>query len=264
MKQVHIDCELQYSANSVSDFIFNIQAANHQWQSIKQDRVSFLPSLNADYGYNHIGDNKLVRLCGVSGKFSIRYQAEIDVAYPEPIGNEAELKIPELPIQIIPYLWSSRFCESDTFYQTAVQLFGNIPAGYQRVAYITDWIKQNITYELGSSNGLTSAMQVWQMKKGVCRDFAHLGICFCRALNIPARFVAGYATDLADTTNDFHAIFEAYLGCRWILFDPTKLCNLSQFVRISTGRDASDCAFCNIYGNGVRMTYMNPSSTMVI
>jgi transglutaminase-like putative cysteine protease len=107
-------------------------------------------------------------------------------------------------------------------------------------------------------------MQVLQTKKGVCRDFAHLGICFCRTLNIPARFVAGYATDLADTTNDFHAIFEAYLGNRWILFDPTKLCDLSQFVRISTVRDASDCSFCNIYGNGVRMTYMNPSSTVVI
>ena len=264
MKKVHIDCELQYSANNNSDFIFNIQAANHQWQVVNQEYISFLPILNADYGYNHIGDNKLVRLSQVSGTFSIRYQAEIDLTYPEPIGNEVEMKISQLPIEIIPYLWSSRFCESDTFYQNSVQLFGNIPPGYQRVAYITDWIKQNITYELGSSNGLTTAMHVLQTKKGVCRDFAHLGISFCRALNIPARFVAGYATDLAGSNNDFHAIFEAYLDNRWILFDPTKLCDLSQFVRISTGRDASDCSFCNIYGNGVRMTYMNPSSTVVI
>ena len=263
MKNVHIDCELNYAANNVSDFVFNIQAANHPWQIIRQDNVSFLPNLNAVYGNNHIGDNKLLRVSGVKGTFSIRYQAIVEVSYPAPTGNEAEMKIAELPIEIIPYLWSSRFCESDTFYQHAVQLFGNLAPGYQRVAAITEWINQHIRYQSGSTNALSTSFYVMQLRKGVCRDFAHLGISFCRALNIPARFVAGYATDMADASNDFHAIFEAYIGNRWVLFDPTKLCDVSNFVRISTGRDASDCSFCNIYGNGVSMTYINPSSTLI-
>jgi transglutaminase-like putative cysteine protease len=100
---------------------------------------------------------------------------------------------------------------------------------------------------------------VLQSRVGVCRDFAHLCISFCRALNIPARFVTGYAM-FDSPPNDFHAIFEAYLGHRWILFDPTQLSPLDTIVRIATGRDASDTAFSNMYGN-VSMVYMNPSIT---
>ena len=91
---------------------------------------------------------------------------------------------------------------------------------------------------------------------GVCRDFAHLGISFCRALNIPARFVTGYA-HFAEPPNDFHAIFEAYLGDRWVLFDPTAMSPVEELVRIATGRDASDTAFSTIFGPVV-MNYMNP------
>ena len=96
---------------------------------------------------------------------------------------------------------------------------------------------------------------------GVCRDFAHLGITFCRALNIPARFVTGY-TWYAEPPADFHAIFEAYLGGRWILFDATELAPMTDLVRISTGKDAADTAFATIFGQ-VKMPRMNPAVTVL-
>jgi len=106
-----------------------------------------------------------------------------------------------------------------------------------------------------------SARDVLTNKAGVCRDFAHLGITFCRALNIPARFVTGY-TWYPDPPPDFHAIFEAYLGGRWILFDATELAPVTDLVRIATGKDASETAFSTIFGP-VRMTHMSPDACVV-
>jgi transglutaminase-like putative cysteine protease len=94
----------------------------------------------------------------------------------------------------------------------------------------------------------TTARDVLANRAGVCRDFAHLAIAFCRALNIPARFVTGYAR-YSDPPPDFHAVFEAYLGKRWYLFDPTELAALDEIVRIGTGRDAAEAAFATFFGS---------------
>ena len=104
-------------------------------------------------------------------------------------------------------------------------------------------------------------MNVLVNRAGVCRDFAHLAITFCRALNIPARFVTGY-TWYADPPADFHAIFEVYLSGRWILFDATELAPITDLVRIGTGKDAADTAFATIFGS-VKMTRMDPAVTLV-
>ena len=107
-----------------------------------------------------------------------------------------------------------------------------------------------------------SARDVLEGKAGVCRDFVHLGITFCRALNIPARFVTGY-TWYNDPPPDFHAIFEAYLGGRWILFDPTELAPVTDLARIATGKDASETAFSTIFGP-VSMTRMQPNVRLLV
>ena len=256
MKKVKVDCELQYVSQGDSDFIFSIQAANHEWQKIYSETLTLKPEKNPTFGLNKVGDNRLLRVSGVNGSFSIRYRAEVEVHYPLPTGFEPEVKISELPIEIIPFIWSSRYCESDAILTIANQQFGNIPSGFGRVQAICEWIRKNIKYQTGVTNSITSTRNVLDGGIGVCRDFAHLGISFCRALNIPARFVTGYAR-FETPPNDFHAIFEAYLGGRWILFDPTQLSPVDELVRIGTGRDASDTAFSSIFGN-VTMRYMNP------
>ena len=121
---------------------------------------------------------------------------------------------------------------------------------------ISDWICQNIEYRTGTTVAATTAKQVFEQRVGVCRDFAHLGSTFCRALNIPARLVCGYAA-FDEPPPDFHAVFEAYVGGRWVMFDPTGLAPVASLVRIATGRDAKDAAFATIYGPA-RMVSMAP------
>jgi len=115
------------------------------------------------------------------------------------------------------------------------------------VQAIADWIHDNIDYQIGSTQVTTTARDVFLQRAGVCRDFAHLGVTFCRALNIPARLVVGYAR-FDEPPPDFHAVFEAYVGARWELFDASRLAPLDGLVRIASGRDAKDVAFATIFG----------------
>ena len=130
--------------------------------------------------------------------------------------------------------------------------FGDLKPGYSRVNAICNWIYDNVEYLSFSSNQNTSAYDTATERVGVCRDFAHLGIAFCRAMNIPARFVSAYAYGL--NPPDFHACFEAYLG-RWYLFDPSRLVPQNGIIRIGTGRDAADVSFATIFGS-VQMEQM--------
>ncbi|RZI67702.1 MAG: transglutaminase family protein, partial [Variovorax sp.] len=115
------------------------------------------------------------------------------------------------------------------------------------VQAIVDWIHESITYEPGTSDSTTTAQEVFVQRAGVCRDFAHLGITLCRALNIPARLVVGYVW-FDEPPQDFHAVFEAWIGGQWVLFDATRMAPVDRLVRVGTGRDAKDVAFCTIFG----------------
>ncbi len=112
--------------------------------------------------------------------------------------------------------------------------------------------RREVVYRPGSTDSNTTAQQVYQQRAGVCRDFAHLGITFCRALNIPARIVVGYVW-FDEPPQDFHALFEAWLDGHWVLFDPTGMAPVDRLVRIGTGRDAKDVAFATFFGQ-LRMT----------
>ncbi len=129
-----------------------------------------------------------------------------------------------------------------------LRLFGGkCPRDLRRVRAIEEWIHGDMVYRPGSSDSNTSAQQIFEQRAGVCRDFAHLGITFCRALNIPARIVVGYVW-FDDPPQDFHALFEAWLDGVWVLFDPTGMAPVDRLVRIGTGRDAKDVAFATFFG----------------
>jgi transglutaminase-like putative cysteine protease len=147
---------------------------------------------------------------------------------------------------VIPFLYPSRYCQSDKLGRLAFSKFGQIKNPFEKVTAISEWIHQNVQYLSGTTNWQTSAYDTVAERAGVCRDFAHLGIALCRALNIPARYFAGYAHQL--TRPDFHACFEAYIGRCWLLFDPTRLAPLNGLVRIATGRDAADASVATIFG----------------
>jgi transglutaminase-like putative cysteine protease len=177
----------------------------------------------------------------------ISYRATVGLSpyYSDP-STIFEVKPADLPLDILYYLYPSRYCQSDRLLRFVAAEFGHLVPGYSRVTAICNWIYDNVLYLSGSSDSLTSACDTAIERVGVCRDFAHLGIAFCRALNIPARFVSGYAYGL--NPPDFHAWFEAYLGGRWYLFDPTRLVPQSGLIRVGTGRDAADVSFATIFG----------------
>jgi transglutaminase-like putative cysteine protease len=127
--------------------------------------------------------------------------------------------------------------------------FNQDDSGFYRVTRICNWIFERVEYLSGKTTATTSAFDMVTELAGVCRDFAHLAIAFCRSLGIPARFVSAYAYGL--NPPDFHAYIEAFLGGRWILFDPTRLAPQSSFVRIGQGRDAADTSFATIFGGAV-------------
>lgn len=250
----HLGCQLDYTINQPSTFVFNISAVNNECQKIEREQLLIDPQLEVEEYTDPIFRNRYLRLVASPGKLQVKYQATtvVQPVYTDPEAI-AEVTPDQLPLTVLPFLYPSRYCQSDRLVQLANSEFGKLSPGYSRVAAVCNWIYDRITYLSGSTNQSTSAADTVVERAGVCRDFAHLGIALCRALNIPARFVAGYAYDL--NPPDFHAYFEAYLGDRWYIFDPTRLVPQNGLVRISTGRDAVDTAFATLFGN-VQMEQM--------
>ena len=244
--QVH--SSLEYEVKTPCVFILNLEAAALPRQRIVAERLSLAPAHPIDRFAEDEGGSRFFRVIAKPGPFRIAYEGEVEVNMldraPEDI---AEVPVGELPLDILPYLYPSRFCQSDLLGRFARRAFEDAAPGHSRVTAICNWIYDHVDYERGSSDVQTSAYDTMVLRAGVCRDFAHLGIAFCRALNIPARFASGYAWKLDPP--DFHAVFEAYLGGEWYLFDATRQAALQGLVRIGVGRDASDAAFATIYGD---------------
>jgi transglutaminase-like putative cysteine protease len=251
-----IDCTLSYQVSGPTDFLFQIHALNGMDQQVLDESLLITPALSqhiyADPGVGH----RSLRLHADDGPVELRYRARVRRT-PGPVDLAApEMPIAELPDELLHNLSPTRYCESDHLSRAAQKIFGALPRGYARVQAIVDWVHANIDYQVGTSQPTTTARDVFLQRVGVCRDFAHLGVTFCRALNIPARLVVGYAR-FDEPPPDFHAMFEAYLGGRWVLFDPTKMSPVDELIRIAVGRDAKDVAFATIFGPAT-MTSMAP------
>ena len=253
-----IDCTLQYELDDTSHFIFQIEAIDLPEQRIVEEHLTLVPAVELRAFVHAPTGNRLTRGDVPAGTLNVRYQATVDVLPPVYDTD----KLPESPVSQIPsefvhLLAPTRYCESDLLASAAQKTFGTLPQGWARVEAIRAWIHDNIEYVIGSSDTTTTARDVFVQRKGVCRDFAHLGITFCRALNIPARFVVGYIK-FPEGAPDFHAVFEAWLGNQWVIFDATELAPVEWLIRVGTGRDAKDVPFATIYGPA-RMLSMAPA-----
>ncbi len=250
-----IDSLLEYDVTHPAHFLFNIEAAFHDGHHILEERLSITPSVKVRNFRDERNGNRFVRLDAPKGVLSVSYHAKIEIAPMAVPLHLDEAPVSSVPDDVLHYLMPSRYCESDVLSRAAQQLFGHLPKGLSRVRAIESWLHEFIHYLPGFSNSTTTAQEVFVQRAGVCRDFAHLGITLCRALNIPARLVVGYV-NFDEPPQDFHAVFEAWLGegaeGRWVLFDGTRMAPIDRLVRIGTGRDAKDVAFATIFG-GVYM-----------
>jgi len=181
------------------------------------------------------------------GVYEIRYEAHVQVqADLIPAGSLMDAGPAAFEAPVLPYLYPSRYCQSDRLGRLAFDLFGYLPTAEEKVRAVVVWISSRLTYVTGSTDTGTSAVDSLVERAGVCRDFAHLGIALCRAMSIPARYFTGYAYELHPP--DFHACFETFIGGRWLFWDATGLASPDGIVRIGTGRDASDCSVCTSFG----------------
>jgi transglutaminase-like putative cysteine protease len=251
MVRLEYTIDLDYELAGPADFLFVIAAATTPAQRVVAERLDVGRSTATQWNADPHNGNRLLRLRTEADSLHVAYAATVDIRHhfadPHSIPANA---IQDIPAEVLPYLAASRYCQSDRFVTFAHAEFGALEPGYARAAAIADWVHHHVKFKAGVSNTSTSALDTLADRGGVCRDFAHLVIALCRALNIPARFVTGidYGADQALGPCDFHAYAEAWIGDRWYLFDATGISPLTGLVRIGTGRDAADVAFATIYG----------------
>ena len=198
--------------------------------------------------------NSCCRFYAPAGQIRLSSSTVIhDTGEPDPVAAWArQMPVQDLPHQVLPYLLNSRYCEVDRMTQIASELFGATAPGWERVQAVCSWVHRNVTFGYEYANATKTALEVFENRYGVCRDFQHLAVTLCRALNIPARYATGYLGDIGVPVSpmpmDFSAWFEVFLEGRWWTFDARHNQPRIGRVLMAVGRDASDVALTTSFG----------------
>jgi transglutaminase-like putative cysteine protease len=197
--------------------------------------------------------NRCTRLVAPAGPLRLSSTTLIrDSGNPDILNLYArEAPVGDLPNEVLSYLLNSRYCEVDRFSNIAFEHFGHLNPGWSRVQYICNWVHSHVTFNYQHARPTKTALDVYTERVGVCRDFQHLAITFCRALNIPARYATGYLGDIGVPVvlpMDFSAWFEVWLDGQWWTFDARNNQPRIGRVLMATGRDASDVAMTTSFG----------------
>jgi transglutaminase-like putative cysteine protease len=253
VRQLRVGCEFRYLAEVDTPAVFQVQPSEAPPATVVRQGWEIDPA-TPRHGYTDMYGNDCQRLVLPPGESVLRYDALVTV--PD-ATEEVDLDAPEVPVADLPddvlvYTMPSRYVLPDVLGDEAWRLFGNEKPGYRRVQAIVDHVNGHLTFGYGSSTPTTTAAEAYAAGRGVCRDFAHVAISFCRALSIPTRYVFGYLPDMdvppAPEPMDFAAWMEVYLGGRWLTFDPRNNQARKGRVLIGRGRDAVDVAMVTTYG----------------
>lgn len=255
MIKLKLQIELNYDIGQRGgDFIFNFHPAHTRHQQVTDERLVLNQSIPSRLHADPATGNRQLQLSALAGPLKVSYDATVEIEHhvADPATLE-EVSMSDLPPYVLNYLYPSRYCQSDRLIKLAYTEFGHLPPGYSRAKAIHDWVAQRVTFTSNTSNSNTSAVDTLIEQVGVCRDFAHLMIALCRAVNIPARFTTGtdYGAPLYLGPPDFHAYVEVFLSGRWYIFDPSGTAIPMGFMRLSIGRDAADVAFATMFGSVV-------------
>ena len=248
---LRVGCTFQFEVNQHTSSIMQVAPRPEPGLSIRDE----LWAADA-YHYTYVDSfgNRCERFELPPGPATVIYEAHVVVARPvDVIARGAhETPVGSLPDDVLNFLMPSRFCLSDELGAEAWQRFGALTPGWDRVQAIVDYVHDYLTFTPGGSNPWTTAVDAYRAGQGVCRDFAHLAITFCRALNIPARYVFGYIPDVGvpppEDPMDFCAWFEVYLDGSWHTFDARNNIQRSGRVIVGRGRDAVDVALITSFG----------------
>lgn len=239
-------CELLVEAESDCAVVAMLRPRSGDAQWLASGSYRFDPHVMPTEYVDAFG-NLCQRFVVPRGQMTIRVELEVETEAVLAVATDAPPTPPAaLPDDVLQYLLPSRYCPSDRAVAQAQDIVARAAPGYAQVEAIRSWIHRNIAYRYGESTASTDAMETLQQRAGVCRDYTHVGLMFCRSLQIPARMVVGYLHGLAPM--DLHAWFEAYLDGRWYAFDATQDAPRGGRIVVAYGRDAADVAFLTNYG----------------
>lgn len=251
---IRLGYDIHFDVAHGATFIALLRVHPSRQQDLDQaDLVTVSPEMPVTYFEDSFG-NLATCLEAPPGSLALTCSTTIsDSGELDPFAPDAEeLPVAQLPPEVLPYLLNSRYCEVDLLSPVANDLFGQVAPGWSRVEAICGWAKAHVVFDYRRARSTKTALDVFTERVGVCRDFQHLAITFCRALNIPARYVTGYLGDIgvpaAPYPMDFSAWFEAYIGGRWYTFDARHNQRRIGRIVMATGRDATDVAITTTFG----------------
>jgi transglutaminase-like putative cysteine protease len=239
-------CAIDFASAAPIPAILMLRPRSGWGQWVCAERYDFEPRVPV-VEYTDMFGNLCQRTVIPAGQSRLRSECTVEV--PDAVDTDfAAAFVPpqQLPDAVLHYLLPSRYCPSDLLGELAGEATQGAAPGYGQVEAIRAWIQKHVEYRRGASTSSTTALDTANARNGVCRDFAHLGIALCRAMNIPARMVAGFSRELDEP--DLHAWFEAYVGARWYAFDATEEKTSGHRIAIAYGRDAVDVALVTNFG----------------
>ena len=245
-----VGCTLGFETPQPVSAVLQV-APSHSDQDVRGERWD---TDAPHHSYVDANGNRCERVAIAAGASRIVYEAEVVLDEPRDriVLGAAETPIASLPDALVRYLMPSRFCLPDELGHEAWQRFGNLEPGWERVQAIVDFVHGHLEWVAGASNPWTTAVDAFRAGQGVCRDFAHVGISFCRALNIPTRYVFGYIPEIdvppPSEPMDFAAWFEVYLDGEWHTFDARNNRRRVGRVIVGRGSDATDVALMTSFG----------------
>ena len=250
---IRLGYDLQFSlpADAAMVTLLNVHPSR-MGDLVQPDTMQIEPKVDATSYLDDFG-NRCVRFLAPAGPLRLTASTMIrDSGMPDAVNPDArETPVADLPNEMLRFLLSSRYCEVDSFVHIAAELFGNVAPGWNRVQTICNWVHDKVCFDYQKARPTMTALDAFTERAGVCRDFQHLAITLCRALNIPARYATGYLGDIGVPERppmDFSAWFEAYLEGQWWTFDARNNEPRIGRVLIATGRDASDVAMTTSFG----------------
>ncbi len=252
-RAVRVGCEFAYVADLDTPSVFQVEPADSPVVALRDAAWSVEPAADVR-GYRDVYGNACTRLTLPAGPSTIRFEAVADVpdATEEVDLDAPEVRAEDLPDETLMYTLPSRYCLPDVLGDAAWARFGAHEPGYRRVQAICQHVHDHLTFAYGSSTPQSTAADVYAAGRGVCRDYAHVAISFCRAFSIPARYAFGYLPDMDVVRDpapmDFAAWFEVWLGDRWYTFDPRNNRARKGRIVVGRGRDAADVAMVTTFG----------------
>jgi transglutaminase-like putative cysteine protease len=259
--RINVGFEMVFDCPQPTPMIFNLNVHFTRVSDlIGRDDLVFDPPVPVD-GYRDGFGNWCTRIVAPTGRTRVTANAVVnDTGLPDVIDVEAQqIPVEQLPVDTLVYLLGSRYCETDRLSEIAWELFEHAPTGWGRVQAICDYVHNHVTFGYEHANATQTALETFTKRTGVCRDFNHLAVAFCRCMNIPARYCTGYLGEIGMTPPygpmDFAAWFEVFLGGRWYTFDARNNIPRIGRVLIARGRDAADVALSNAFGENTLASF---------